>query len=445
MLYAKYKHVYSILCFVIVLWWMFWYNIFAETVGVEVYERNNMNKVLDFLRKSKFKGIPLWMYILLGVAAICIFLFRGNFNRLFINNGNYHEDNHLEIKYFNFNNNSPRKELFEKKMLGLDLPKMIDVVWAQSFVDVTDKAVEARERRDYERVQSFARKSRMQGEALMDDARMLDMPLSDKLKESLSQSANVFSDSMLSIGEYHEITSYYHMVKEFGAINPTNEAIFDYAKSRLGGNGFVLPSMDDIKEKRKKGEDFSRSYLNVLASYGFLQPFSITLGSRNIEYTDYAREYGVNEPLKYRDVYQVKTHDDKGEEMISNRISSRYCGLGRSESYDLTDAISGIRMKPEKNVPVKIWFNKGSKFDDRDVSNLLDEVCCHVTLEGAEKFSFDQEQSRDVYVYTAPLGRDAELARMTAKTVAVPEPSSVILLIMGVAGLALRRKQRGCV
>jgi hypothetical protein len=254
----------------------------------------------------------------------------------------------LEIKYFNFNNNSPRRELFEKKMYGLNLPEMIDVVWAQSFVDVTDRAVEARERRDYERVQSFARKSRMQGEALMDDARMLDMPLSDKLKESLSLSANVFLDSMLSIGEYHEITSYYHLVRGVGAINPTNEAIFDYAKSRLSGNGFVLPSMDDIKEKRKKGEDFSRSYLNVLVSYGFLQPFSITLGSRNIEYTDYAREYGVNEPLKYRDVYQVKTHDDKGEEMISNRITSRYCGLGRSESYDLTDAISSIRMKTHK-------------------------------------------------------------------------------------------------
>jgi hypothetical protein len=247
---------------------------------------------------------------------------------------------------------------------------------------------------------------------------------------------------MLSIGEYHEITSYYHMVKEFGAISPTNEAIFDYAKSRLNNKDLVLPSIDDIKEMTKNGEDFTRCYLNVLASYGFLQPFSITLGSRNIEYTDYACEYGVNEPLKYRDVYLVKTHDDKGEEMISNRITSRYCGLGRSESYDLTDAISGIRMKPEKNVPVKIWFNKGSRFDDRDVSNLLDEVCCHVTLEGAEKFSFDQEQSRDVYVYTAPLGRDAELARITAKTVSVPEPSSVILLIMGVAGLALRRKQR---
>ena len=422
---------------------MFWYNIFAEAVGVEVYERNNMNKVLDFLRKSKFKGIPLWMYILLGVAAICIFLFRGNNNRVIFNNGNYQENNHSDVNYFNFNNNSPRRELFEKKMYGLNLPEMIDVVWAQSFVDVTDRAVEARERRDYERVQSFARKSRMQGEALMDDARMLDMPLSDKLKESLSLSANVFLDSMLSIGEYHEITSYYHMVKEFGAISPTNEAIFDYAKSRLNNKDLVLPSMDDIKEMTKNGEDFTRCYLNVLASYGFLHPFSITLGSRNVEYTDYAREYGVKEPLKYRDIYQVKTHDDKGREMISNRITSRYCGLGRSESYDLTDAISGIRMKPEKIAPVKIWFNKGSKFDDRDVSNLLDEVYCHVTLEGAEKFSFNQEQSRDVYVYTAPLGRDAELAQITSQTVPVPEPSSVILLIMGVAGLALRRKQRG--
>ena len=104
-----------------------------------------------------------------------------------------------------------------------------------------------------------------------------------------------------------------------------------------------------------------------------------------------------------------------------------------------------LTLKRVKQIKVKIWFNKGSKFDDRDVYNLLDEVCCHVTLEGAEKFSFDQEQSRDVYVYTAPLGRDAELARITAKTVAVPEPSSVILLIMGVAGLALRREQRGCV
>jgi hypothetical protein len=165
------------------------------------------------------------------------------------------------------------------------------------------------------------------------------------------------------------------------------------------------------------------------------------LGSRKIEYADYSREFGVLESIKYRDVYQIRTKDDNGKEMLSNKISSRYCGIGRSEAYDYTDAIDRMRQKREKAAPIQISFgNRSHRFEDKDKERLSQSVSGYVTYEGAKEFAYDASTVRDISVYVAPHGKDAELAWSISKTMPVPEPSCAMLLLLGIAGLSLRRK-----
>ena len=400
-----------------------------------------MNKISDFLN-LKFMGIPMWIYIGVMILVAIILKFCGSFNRTIFNWGSY-EENTYNINSFNGNKNSPRKELFDKKMKGLDLPSMLDVVWAQDFAEATDVAYEAVNAQEYERAQCFAQKSRMLGIQLIEDSEDLSMPFSPALKDYLSKSAHVVADTSLSIENYHDITGYCALVKRVGAYNPTNEAYCKYAETRLSRKDLVVPEKDEMDEmKELHGEDYCREFLKVLMECGYLQPMSIAFGVNGFLPISYSGVMGFNGEPEYRKIYQVRTYDNEGNETRSNKISSRYCGSGRSEMYDFSKAISGMCGTVENKTKLpQIWFDKRKRiFRDKDMSESVDRVAAKIFVVADREFSCD-DSLRSIALFETPVNRDDVLMCSVTKTVPVPEPNSGFLILVGMAGLALRRKQ----
>lgn len=230
----------------------------------------------------------------------------------------------------------------------------------------------------------------------------------------------------------------------FGEFNPYSQAMLTIAGVRREQRRLVFFSPERIRELKKLEKEKLTVYLHILASYGYIQPIALDLEKKSIRRTEYGRFFGLGHALPYQMAFRVRV---EGKGLNSNEIAGQWCGLGKSELIDINhDAhlAMGLTEDERMKLPIQLHgeFTGGArtapfrghiietKFKWKNSIPLLKQTNVYSVIftdwDGEERVA---GETSDTSFDTAESRRNK-----------VPEPSTGLLLLVGVAFVALRRR-----
>ena len=177
------------------------------------------------------------------------------------------------------------------------------------------------------------------------------------------------------------------------------QAMKDIANLRKTGGRLFFFSPERVCELRKLPKHDLENYLTYLTTRGYLAPYSLNYGHRDIEPVEWGEFFGIGHALPYLEAYRVRSEDNDGNEITSNELYGQWVGLGKYELIDVNAEAARTMGLSESQTPRKPIRLTGTITRRRPQS---------VTTSGDERIK-------------------------------VPEPSSGMLLIIGLAAIALRR------
>ena len=210
----------------------------------------------------------------------------------------------------------------------------------------------------------------------------------------------ILIDDAMSNGDYDGMA---RMADLLIASSPTYwaypRAMKDIALLRKAGNRLLFFSPERVRELRKMPKHDLEQYLTTLAMRGYLAPYSLNYRSRDVESVEWGSFFGLDHQLHYLDTFRVTSTNEAGEVLTSNELQGQWVGLGKYELIDVNAEATRAMGLSESQTPRKPIRLTGTITRRRPQS---------VTTSGDERIK-------------------------------VPEPSSGMLLIIGLAAIALRR------
>ena len=180
------------------------------------------------------------------------------------------------------------------------------------------------------------------------------------------------------------------------------QAMKDIANLRKTGGRLFFFSPERVCKLRKMPKHDLEQYLTLLTSRGYLAPYSLNYRTKNAEPMEWGTFFGLGHALPYLDVFRTRTKEKDGEVFTSNHLYGQWVGLGKYELIDINTEAARAMGLSESEAPRKPIHVSGTIMRERPQAIKL-----------------------------------AKNKRMQA-----PEPSSGMLLLIGLASLALRRCRR---
>ena len=327
-------------------------------------------------------------------------------------------------------------------------PTVIGIEMATDLIASTMKTKAAMDRRDRYEAVACAERTMHEARRLMN----YNVPFSDEAKRALADAVEGPCESAWFRREYDVMMDYASRIVNACGFPPPIRAL---AYKRLVellkvGCEFYEPSLDELMMLKGYGKEYAYAYLNLFAKWGYLRPRTMAGDASASDY--YKDFFGFDDGLEYRRTVCFRRDDGRGGELISNEISVLALGLGSYRYFDLTDAYAkccGRRANPAAKLEVE--FDTGMKFDEWEIAGALAKISLKVEPEvevrgwkeeefmvaKADAFKFLQTDVPEVY-YNEEIAKDYKMYCMEPQP--VPEPSSAVLLILGFAGLCLRRR-----
>ena len=177
-------------------------------------------------------------------------------------------------------------------------------------------------------------------------------------------------------------------------------AIKDIALLRKSGRRLIFFSPEKIRELRAMPKNDLEQYLTMLTTLGYLAPYFLNYQQQDVEPVEWGKFFDLGHPLRYLHAFRVKTKDANGNEITSNELYGQWVGFGKYELIDVNVEAARSMGLPESQIPHK----------PIQVTGMITK------------------------------GRSSALTFADDERMKVPEPSSGMLLIIGLATLALRRR-----
>ena len=176
--------------------------------------------------------------------------------------------------------------------------------------------------------------------------------------------------------------------------------IKDIAILRKSGRRLFFFSPEKIRELRAMPKNDLEQYLTMLTTRGYLAPYFLNYQQQDVEPVEWGKFFDLGHPLRYLHAFRVRTKDANGNEITSNELYGQWVGLGKYELIDVNVEAARSMGLPESQIPHK----------PIQVTGMITK------------------------------GRPSALTFTDDERMKVPEPSSGMLLIIGLAALALRRR-----
>ena len=343
-----------------------------------------------------------------------------------------------------------------KEAIGVSTASLtISIDMMADLLKSTMQTKEAMDRRD--RHETLVRAERTRNEAcrLMD----FNVPFSDEAKKALADAAEGPCESAWFRHDYTDMKAFATRIVDACGFPPPIRA---FAYKRLvelleSECEFYEPSLDELMVLRKYGREYAYEYLNLFARWGYLRP-RFQAGDLSSDY--YMDFFGFDEGLEYRQTVCLRRNDGRGGELVSNEIGVQSLGLWSYRYLDLTDAYAkccGRRTDPAAKLAVE--FDTGMKFDEEEIAGALAKISlkaepvvdvyelpeqdCMVAQNGGYRNNAVynlklRSAAMPDFIYNEMIVNGVNLDSRDSHT--VPEPTSAILVLLGAAGLLLRRQ-----
>lgn len=177
------------------------------------------------------------------------------------------------------------------------------------------------------------------------------------------------------------------------------QAMKDIANLRKTGGRLFFFSAEKVCELRKMPKRDLEQYLTFLTIRGYLAPYSLNYRTKDVEPVEWGEFFGIGHALPYLDSFRVRSEDKDGNVIASNELYGQWVGRGKYELIDVNAEAARAMGLSKSEIPRKPIRITGTITRERPLAVAL-----------------------------------AENKRMQ-----VPEPSSGMLLLIGLATLVLRR------
>lgn len=178
------------------------------------------------------------------------------------------------------------------------------------------------------------------------------------------------------------------------------QAMKDIANLRKAGSRLFFFSPERVCELRKLPKHNLEQYLTLLTTRGYLAPYSINYRTKDVEPVEWGDFFDLGHALPYLDVFRVTTKGKDGNELTSNDLYGQWVGLGKYELIDVNAEAARAMGLLESEAPRKPIRISGTITRERPQAIMLAQ----------------------------------------GKRIQAPEPSSGMLLLIGLAALTLRRR-----
>jgi len=214
----------------------------------------------------------------------------------------------------------------------------------------------------------------------------------------------ILIDDAMSRADYDEMS---HMADLLIASTPEYwaypHAMKDIARLRKSGGRLFFFSSKRVRELRKMPKRHLEQYLALLTSRGYLAPYSLNYRCKDVDPVEWGEFFNLGHALPYLDAFHIRSKDAKGNEITSNELYGQWTGLGKYELIDVNAEAARAMGLSESQIPQKPIRIRGT--------------------------------------ITHGPPRAIALVRNRQEREKIPEPSSGMLVTIGLAVLALRRRK----